>query len=599
MAPDAPRPPQSTDGPILGADIEGYARPDRNDPDRVRLRDVLQQIVWQSVSAVAEPGQCRYADVGDGIFIVFPCDVQKTELIVRLIPTFEQRLLEHNRLSAAHMKLRVRIVLELGEILIDKPQLTGEGLVGTGLNTAARLLGSDFLHSALRRSPERHPLALLVSDRFYDQVIRSQLAIFQDDYECCRIAAKDRTLAAWLWWPGGHPKGVEEAAESIPFSRTNRENRLRPTETRSYLTLADLPRTCIFVPTTDIHTHELYGMFADRVPLANHLETALLLGKNAIVHCSDPYRSVEVCELLESFREFIDDRSLLFLLGSSIQDVRRDFIAYLHRKARQYIVSGYGHADITSLSRPSDVSGFDERVVDLIDRSPVLLHRGYKGTAAFAEAVRRDLRRSEMIVAYNHELITLRQLNPTLFQILHLERVTADQNVIRVLASDETIERLTHQLEIQFERSSFSRQILLRLMQEHLGDRLPPRGGYYGLLAARITLLHLQTNAGIHAFIECTPGRDRDSLYSWEHLLRHVEVLSGMASQERFGVPLVRRLRRLSCWPAFVNYHLRVIAELHARRFGGLTVSFDERFADTQQCSEFAQITATVREWWA
>jgi hypothetical protein len=237
-------------------------------------------------------------------------------------------------------------------------------------------------------------------------------------------------------------------------------------------------------------------------------------------------------------------------------------------------------------------------VVDLIDRSPVLLHRGYKGTAAYAEAVRNDLRRSELIVAYNHELSTLRQRNPTLFQILHLERVTADQRVVRVLASDETIERLTQQLEIQFERSSFSRRILLSLIQEQLDDHLPQSGGYHGLLWARITLLHLRINSGTHAFIECTPGRDRDSLYSWEHLLRHVEVLSGVASQERFGVPLVRRLRALPCWAAFVNYHLRVLADLYARRLGGLAVSFDERFVDSQQCSEFAPVAATVRELW-
>lgn len=108
----------------------------------------------------------------------------------------------------------------------------------------------------------------------------------------------------------------------------------------------------------------------------------------------------------------------------------------------------------------------------------------------------------------------------------------------------------------------------------------------------------MQINVGTHAFIECTPGRDRNSPYFWEHLLRHLEILSGMASQERLGVPLVRRLRDLPCWPGFVNYHLRVIADLYARRLGGLAVSFDDRFADTRQCSEFLPVAAAAGEVW-
>lgn len=190
MSLDAPQQARSIHGAILGVDIEGYARPDRNDPDRVHLRSVLQGIVWQAVTGITVPARCRCSDTGDGLFIVFPSDMQKTELIVRFIPTLEQLLLEHNRRSADHMKFRIWIVLEVGEVLLDQAQLTGEGLVGAGLNTAARLLESNFLRSALRRSSERHPLALLVSDTFYHQVVRGQLAIFQEDYECHRIRTK-------------------------------------------------------------------------------------------------------------------------------------------------------------------------------------------------------------------------------------------------------------------------------------------------------------------------------------------------------------------------------------------------------------------------
>jgi hypothetical protein len=256
-------------------------------------------------------------------------------------------------------------------------------------------------------------------------------------------------------------------------------------------------------------------------------------------------------------------------------------------------------ADVTSLSRGSDPAGFDERVIELIDSSPVLLHRGYRGTARFVEAVRSDLSRSETMVAYDHQLSKLRRLNLTLFQILHLEHATRNGKIVRTLATDDVFRQLTDQLEVYLARASFSRQILLSVIQEHLQEALPTTSSYYRLLAARISLLHLQINVGSHGFIECTPGRDGDSPYFYGHLLTHVGALSGLATRERFGVPLVMRLRALPDWPQFVNYHLRVMADLYARRLGDLPVNFDERFADIRRHQEFAQIASQVRVSWA
>jgi hypothetical protein len=607
MSGDTVRPARFRHGAILGLDLEGFARPDRNDPDRVRLRGALQQeVVRHAIATVTEPERCRYSDTGDGLFIIFPSDIDKAELISRLIPTLEQSLLEHNRASSRHMRMRVRLVLHFHEIAVDQQPLTGSGLVSSGLNIADRLLNSELLRSMLRSSPERFPLVLLLSDVFYEQIIRGHLAIFEHDYERHEVQTKDQILVAWLWRPPRAPMAPrqEESLASKEASTVLASgvaaDRGGPLHSQSKrpLTLADLPQTCIYVPTTDVHNHGLYAMFAGQVPLRNHVETALLLGRHTIVHCADPYRSVEVCDILTDFRPFIEDSSLLFLLGSSIQDVRRDFLPYLHRKAQQYIASGHGLADVTSLSPGFDSADFDERVLDLIDSSPVLLHRGYRGTARFVEAVRKDLTRSETMVAYDHQLSKLRRLNLTLFQILHLEHAMRDGRVVRTLATDDVFHQLIDELEVHLARASFSRQILLSVIQDHLGEALPTTSSYYRLLAARISLLHLQINVGSHGFIECTPGRDGDSPYFYGHLLTHVGVLSGLATRERFGVSLVARLRALPEWPQFVNYHLRVMADLYARRLGDLPVNFDERFADSKHHREFAPIAIEVRDSW-
>ena len=215
MSHDSVQPARSSHGAILGMDLEGFSRPERNEPDRVRLRSALQQqIVPSAIATVTPPRRCRYSDTGDGLYVVFPSDVDKTELIGKLIPRFEQLLLEHNRVSSQHMRMRVRLVLHFQEILVDQQPLTGSGLVSSGLNMADRLLNSDLLRSILRNSPERFPFVLLLSDEFYQQIIRGHLTIFEDDYERHEVQTRDRMLIAWLWRPLRQPAAPPDTRSS-------------------------------------------------------------------------------------------------------------------------------------------------------------------------------------------------------------------------------------------------------------------------------------------------------------------------------------------------------------------------------------------------
>jgi hypothetical protein len=73
---------------------------------------------------------------------------------------------------------------------------------------------------------------------------------------------------------------------------------------------------------------------------------------------------------------------------------------------------------------------------------------------------------------------------------------------------------------------------------------------------------------------------------------------SGLATRERFGVQLVEHLIGLPCWPQFVNYHLRIMADEYARRLGDHPETFDERFVDSRSPPEFAPIRSILQEFW-
>jgi class 3 adenylate cyclase len=534
------RSPQGVHGAILGVDLQGYSRPGLSESDRSRLRDAQQQVLHEAIATVAAPESCAFSDTGDGMLAVFPAATSKKNLVIRVIPTLEQLVLEHNHASADHLRLRMRVVLHQGEVVIDRQRLTGDGIMSNDVNVACRLLDCEPLRRALRRSADRFPLALLVSDAFYKNVILGQLVIFRDDYERHEVSVKGQSLIGWLRRGAYSAEDagttsalavppVEQSlvtAASTPVltqtgSGAQADDQRQPRKGPQQVTLADLARTCVYVSTADLHNYNLYEAIAGRVPLANHMETALLLGTHTIMHCADPYRSEVVCGLIEHYRQFVDDGSILFLLTAA------STTSGLLRKAVQFVVSGHAEADIDSFSKPWDAPGRAERATELIDRSPFRLYRGYRGTARFVEAVRSDLNPSPHIILSDYALRWTKRLNLTLFQLLHLERRTPDGRVVRVFADDETLHGLMEELELNLERHSFSRQIFLSVLQEHLGKALPTSSAFYRLFAARISLLHLQINVGPHAFIECTPTQDADSSYHYEHLLAHLGCLSG------------------------------------------------------------------------
>jgi hypothetical protein len=435
---------------------------------------------------------------------------------------------------------------------------------------------------------------LFVSDEFYTKVVELQIPILKTNFVKERVQTKDGQLTAWrLTYQ--KPPDKRKRFNQVR-GKPRRKAKTAPRGKKKSYILATLPTVSILISAADVHNFNLYKRTAGSVPLVNHIETALLLGQRAFMHCTDPYRSNVVFELLNEFEGFIRDGTLLFLLGSSIQNPRKDFVPYISSKASQYRESGHGAADIVSLNTSASTLDIDA-VLDLLDMSPVLLHRGYGGTEMFLKAVKADFSETEVLGTSHSPLLgKLRHINLTLRQILSIQQLTDGNRPVALVADREQTDSIVNDLIRKIDHDSFSRQILLSLIRETLTNKVDE--AYFDLLETRINLIHLRINVGQHNFIEFHPERERTSPYYHCYLLDHLAALVDRAPKERCGVSLVKALRSQPTWDLFAAHHLRIMAYLQARRLGDLDCDPNGYFLGSGKRFEFKAIANVINEHW-
>ena len=580
---------------ILAFDMEGFGGPQRSNPVRSMMRMGLYGLIREAlVHSLGGLGRCRLSDLGDGVLVLIDPDVPKNRVVEPFMSDMALGLKRYNEQTGANGEIRLRVALHAGEIVED-PQ----GYSGSDLNLAFRLLDCAPLRAAMSR--ERANIGLIVSDHFYETIVSQGFeGIDPSTYtKVDDVKVKETSASAWICLP-------KPRSEAEPTQRDARDSNAgvrgsaRPgpgTPVQKPIDLRDLPPTCLYVSTADVHNYRLYGLRHGEVPLRNHLETALLLGRHAVLHSLDPYRSEEVAKLVAEFDEFLRDGSLLLLLSERVANPRRDYAGYLEHRERQYGSSPYGRADVASFQVRGPQAAM-ERAIGFLEASPFALHRGYSSTTALARTVRADMDVDERIVICEHYGSSrIRELSLSLRQILHLAHVQADGTQQRLLADDQAIGRLTERIADLLTQDSFSSQILLGLVCQELGiDEGRP---FYEVIAARIGVLHLLATIGNLSFLEITNSRDRRSPYFYGHLLDHLGVLVDCPPKRALGVELVDELRSLQWWRFFANYHLRLMADLQARQSSGdpdpdpLTM-----FEGSRLITQFDDIRAVIRSAW-
>ncbi|MEU6404106.1 hypothetical protein [Streptomyces sp. NPDC046985] len=575
---------------IITVDIEGFNSSTRTDPIRAGLRRDLEKIIESAIEAMPQPDPlAAQGDTGDGKWLLFRSDLQKTALLQSFTPTLEAGIRHHNRTASVAATLRLRVGVHHGEVTVEDSSYSGEQL-----NHAFRIIENDVVRNVLRNS--RNDVVVAVSDDFFLKIIKPGYGSLEpDDYSPVMVEAKETSTVVWIasLQKSEQPSASSDGSRSPSFPAPA----LSVSSSPEVITLHDLPPTSLYVAITDIHNESLYRRRFPEAPVEQHVETALLLADKVVLHCADAYRSKRVADLLHEYQACISAGDLLFLLGENTHNPRAHFRNYIDYKIQQYGKSDLGQRDAASLVNVDPDAA--NRTEELLALSPYALIRGFSGADCFIRAVKQDFQPSEPLTIREHfsASIVLNQLNVTIRQLLDLTHQTSHGETTRVVADAVAVGHLQSEVTRLASHNSCSRQILMEAIRQATGIR--EHDALHEAFEERVSILHLFGTTGGLAHTEVTSRRDRRSPYYYAHLLEHLSVLSETPHPPRFGPKLVMELRSLPSWSHFAAYHIRLVDHLMHRTNKEPGIGdLEPGFTWTRRIPEFEPIRTAVRRHW-
>jgi hypothetical protein len=166
---------------IVIVDVENFGDPSRTNADQLAVREGLYDALSQAFARAGIGwGDCVSEDRGDGILVLVPATVPKSWLVTRVPAHLVDLLDRHNASCPARVRIRLRLALHAGEVHQD-----AHGFTGNSLNRAFRLIESSASRTALRQSSS--VVALIVSDWFYDEVVRHHTAAQPEHFHKVRV----------------------------------------------------------------------------------------------------------------------------------------------------------------------------------------------------------------------------------------------------------------------------------------------------------------------------------------------------------------------------------------------------------------------------
>jgi hypothetical protein len=177
---------------ILIVDVEKFGDPARTNIHQLAIRDTVYKVLQQSF-ARARIGwaDCVTEDRGDGVLVLVPPTVPKSLLVAALPVHLAKILARHNAACPAQVRIRLRVALHAGEVHPD-----AHGYTGASINRAFRLIGASASRTALRHSSG--VVALVVSDWFYDEVVRHHPAAEPSCFRKVHVVMKETRMTAWV-----------------------------------------------------------------------------------------------------------------------------------------------------------------------------------------------------------------------------------------------------------------------------------------------------------------------------------------------------------------------------------------------------------------
>lgn len=185
---------------ILVVDVAGFGDRLRTNQHRLVVRRGLYAALQKAYRDSGIPWEsCHREDRGDGTLVLAPSEVAKSLFTETLPDALRTVLRRYNRSHSAPEQVRLRVALHAGEVHFGE-----HGVSGSAVDLAYRLLDAPPLKAALDATSAA--VALIVSSRFYDEVVRHSPDSEPAAFRQIRFAVREIMTTGWIRLPGEpHP----------------------------------------------------------------------------------------------------------------------------------------------------------------------------------------------------------------------------------------------------------------------------------------------------------------------------------------------------------------------------------------------------------
>ena len=197
---------------IMALDIAGYNDPQRTTAHRLVVHEGFWQLVRTAFAEAGVPWDVLFwENTGDGAMIQLPAEVAKADLVAHLPDRMLAELRRYNEVHAAEANVRLRMALHAGEVYQGS-----HGTISDATSFAFRLLNAAEVKDALSESGA--VLALVVSEAFYQDVVRADPAADASSYQRISVSNKETNTEAWLRLLGAGPNGFPALVPRPPVT---------------------------------------------------------------------------------------------------------------------------------------------------------------------------------------------------------------------------------------------------------------------------------------------------------------------------------------------------------------------------------------------
>jgi hypothetical protein len=149
---------------VVALDAVGFSK--RGALVQLAWRDGIRQVVGDALAAAGVPGGAAVAqDRGDGFLMAVRATVPRPRLVADFVRELRIALGAYNRTRNADGRVRLRVAMHLGDVVID-----GTGFAGDATVVASRLVDADPVREAFETDPAED-VALIISPELYETTV--------------------------------------------------------------------------------------------------------------------------------------------------------------------------------------------------------------------------------------------------------------------------------------------------------------------------------------------------------------------------------------------------------------------------------------------